>query len=380
MELLKILLDELWPVILFYLLALGFFVFIGAIIVVITLSSAYRRKRRHPWQKLAEIHHLTFRPGGFLEDHIVTGDYKGHRLRLDTINRGKSGIYTQIKLSSYNPAQLQPEDILNVSLTPEDATHLFTPADFSYDYSEKIYAESTGQQIRYEKYNIETDINRLTFIFDWLSDMLEAYPQIIALGGEVIPTLQTIARQNTVPPYILYRLIHDIAHETTTRLADFQDSLFCLNCLTCCGPHKLNLGWLHTATYYGCRTCGQSRQFLEGMVAVAVLDNQTTTELSQQHDALYVNWLFRRELFDFSEIHIIQAGDEEVERFAVQVGNDTDPVRKPRYGDMRCLISPGCDLSPNTLKILRRTFGQVITPSTELETTLHATSIKAALP
>lgn len=47
------------------------------------------------------------------------------------------------------------------------------------------------------------------------------------------------------------------------------------------------------------------------------------------------------------------------ERFAVQVGNDTDPVRRPTYAQMRCLVSPECGLSENTMRILQRTFGRV---------------------
>jgi hypothetical protein len=54
-----------------------------------------------------------------------------------------------------------------------------------------------------------------------------------------------------------------------------------------------------------------------------------------------------------------QASDEAVERFAIQVGNDTDPARRPYYASMPCLIWPGCSLSENSIKILKRTFGQV---------------------
>ena len=43
----------------------------------------------------------------------------------------------------------------------------------------------------------------------------------------------------------------------------------------------------------------------------------------------------------------------------MQVGNDTDPVRQPRYGEMLCLIAPDCRLSENSLRILRNFFGQV---------------------
>jgi hypothetical protein len=67
----------------------------------------------------------------------------------------------------------------------------------------------------------------------------------------------------------------------------------------------------------------------------------------------------RQQLFDFDRVEIIQATDEEVERFAMQVGNDTDPVRQPRYAQMHCLIAPDCRLSENSLRILRNFFGEV---------------------
>ncbi len=75
---------------------------------------------------------------------------------------------------------------------------------------------------------------------------------------------------------------------------------------------------------------------------------------------LRVSWFHRRELFDFDRVEIIQASDEEVERFAVQVGNDTDELRQPRYQGMVCIISSDCLLSENTVRILERMFGEVI--------------------
>jgi hypothetical protein len=83
------------------------------------------------------------------------------------------------------------------------------------------------------------------------------------------------------------------------------------------------------------------------------------TEKFKQNGVLRVNWLTHRKLFDFDEVEIAQATDEDVERFAVQVGNDTDPKRKPRYQKMRCVVSSECHLSENTLRILERMFGVV---------------------
>jgi hypothetical protein len=44
----------------------------------------------------------------------------------------------------------------------------------------------------------------------------------------------------------------------------------------------------------------------------------------------------------------------------MQVNNDTDPVRRRRYKTMPCTVSAQSNLSENTLRILRRTFGEVV--------------------
>jgi hypothetical protein len=97
---------------------------------------------------------------------------------------------------------------------------------------------------------------------------------------------------------------------------------------------------------------------LEGQ-PVAVLDRQMGQPWLIKADMVQVNWLTYRKLFDFNAVVIVQATDEEVERLAVQVGNDTDPYRRPRYKQIVCTLSPTCRLSENTLRILRRTFGEL---------------------
>jgi hypothetical protein len=92
---------------------------------------------------------------------------------------------------------------------------------------------------------------------------------------------------------------------------------------------------------------------------MAILDATSGNVLTEKKGRLYVNWSARRELFDFDWVAIAHASDEDVERFAVQVGNDTDPVRSARYQHIKCIIGPECKLSENTLRILRHTFGQV---------------------
>jgi hypothetical protein len=63
--------------------------------------------------------------------------------------------------------------------------------------------------------------------------------------------------------------------------------------------------------------------------------------------------------FDFAWVEIRQASDEEIEYFAVEIGNDTDELRQPAYKQMRCLLGPDCRPSENTWRILQSQFGEV---------------------
>ncbi len=218
---------------------------------------------------------------------------------------------------------------------------------------------------------------------NWV-DQFVGRQALVALSHEAIPPLLAAAGDRDQP---LRRtamwLVQSIGHETITRLAGQADRLLCADCLTCTSPHPVGGSDL-SVLYYGCRICGQSREFFycpRGVVAV--LDSEWTEARPHQGGLLHrrfgsssvaraktetqtpdngllrVNWLARRKLFDFDRVEIIQATDEEIERFAVQVGNDTDPVRQPRYAQMQCLIAPQCRLSENTQRVLSRVFGQV---------------------
>ncbi len=63
--------------------------------------------------------------------------------------------------------------------------------------------------------------------------------------------------------------------------------------------------------------------------------------------------------FDRQGIEIIDATDKQIEQFAIQAGNDTDPYRQPRYKKLTCQIAAESRLTENTIRILESTFGQV---------------------
>jgi hypothetical protein len=125
-----------------------------------------------------------------------------------------------------------------------------------------------------------------------------------------------------------------------------------------CAAHFIPLPWQPDIPLYGCRICRRSWELLYCPAGiVAVLDQSWAKKYAMEADVLRVNWLEYRTMFDFDRIEIVQATDEEVERFVVQAGNDTDELRQPFYRQMRCLL--GCRLSENTLRILQNQFGQV---------------------
>jgi hypothetical protein len=187
------------------------------------------------------------------------------------------------------------------------------------------------------------------------------YHVLAALGGEVVEPLRQLARSYSSPlQEACYDLLVDIVHDTQARLSELAPMLLCKYCLVRCARVRIRVPGpdLH---YYGCRSCGQSREFLSWPGAVvAVLDQRMRSASVQRRNVMWVNWLQRRAPFDFERIEIGQAGDEEVEGLAMALGNDTDPLRRERYGEMRCHIAREAALSENTLRILKRILGQVV--------------------
>jgi len=102
----------------------------------------------------------------------------------------------------------------------------------------------------------------------------------------------------------------------------------------------------------------QQRQKFRNVVAV--LDSAWAEPAQRQGtDLLRVNWLKKPSPFDFDWVEIVQASDEEVERFVAMVRSDTDRWRLSRYPQMSCLVAKEARLSDKTVDLLRDTFGEV---------------------
>ena len=147
----------------------------------------------------------------------------------------------------------------------------------------------------------------------------------------------------------------------------FNDIIRCIDsrlCLKCFYRHEAQLIALSLQEQFvngSCRNCADSDSYMTWPSEVTViLDRSQDIRFIKREDEFWVNWLYHPELFDFDRVDILDATDEDVERFAVQVGNDTDEIRSPKYKQMHCVIAPTCELSDNTFRILQQTFGEVV--------------------
>ncbi len=315
----------------------------------------YREQKINPWQKFAKTIRVNFVPDDTKTGPVITGNYRKHYLTVKTLKRIIWVKYTYISLENYEP--ILNEQIQANLKDLDDFLDFQHPRTF---VKGEIKAEKYGQKVYYEQLGVEHDAKYLRWVFNLLTTLIRVYPKVLALGGQAVSILQNVTVGDTVLKHIATRLLQDIAQETTTRLASKSSQLLCTYCLTRCTSHKLRLSWKKFIIYYGCRVCHQSRKFLDvGGEIVLVLDKTMATEFSREEGSLQVNWLIHRKLFDFDRVKIVQATDEDVERFAIQVGNDTDETRKLNYQQICCSISPGCQLSRNTVRILKHTFEHV---------------------
>ncbi len=330
---------------------------------VVLISRSIGQTRQAAWKKFANAHGLTFRPGSFsLAGARILGIYRGRDLRIEAYNEGKV-TYTRVKLeanSSDSEKWGESAKDIPASPTPQEVLNLLMPNGPLGTTGGKIEAVTGGKGLSYQHAGIMTNTDELHCACNLLSDVMDGYPAVAAIGGTAISSLQTIGRQNSLLAGVAIRVMKDIAWVTERQFGTRAGHLLCPHCLAHFYAHRADLPWQFDVTYYGCRLCNQTREFIDcPQGVVAVLDAAWTDAQVLRDGLLQVNWLARRALFDFTMVQIVQATDEDVERFAVQVGNDADLLRRPLFAAMRCVVNPACGLSENTLRILENTFGQV---------------------
>ncbi|MDM8540461.1 hypothetical protein QUF90_05180 [Desulfococcaceae bacterium HSG9] len=320
------------------------------------------------WKKFASDENLTLaRRRFFIRGSCYRGVYRHHLLILEPFQaklvNEKSYFRTRIRIamdrvanSSDRYAELPSAEKAMNMLTPESPQYILREASF-----QNLNADTIKQKIYlyYEQGYIERSGRSMKRCANLIVDMANTYSTLALSGGKAVPFLKEMI-ENEADKSVAAELIKDISRKTTVRLKGRLSTALCAFCYTRCKQYKTLSESFELLPYHGCRICRQSSKILEGIVqVVAILDNRNEDEHFEQDGTLRVNWLKRRASFDFDEVEIIRAGDEDVERFAVQVGNDNDSVRRPLYKKMRCTVASDCELTENTLRVLRNMFGKV---------------------
>ncbi len=332
-------------------------------------------KQFAPWQSFAAAHNLEFVPGRYRfigsQRPYVAGRYRGHTFKLDTFERGVVSEVDEETVFHYDYTRLRLD--INRNLSGKMLRqHLLTGATVKDVVGQLTGGALRGQQVQVQTINngqtlyceqrgLQTDPDYLQALFDIIADQADAHLTMLALGGEAALVLRKIASvtSDSALRKTAIHLLHGIGRETRRTLADRTERVLCPHCLARYSAHTVQLTLFDRVTYYGCRVCHHSHDFIEADQVFAILDHQMTQEMVTQNKQMQVNWFARSKPFDFEGVGIAEVTDEEVERFAVAVGNDTDEVRAAGYKQARCIVSAQAHLSENTLRILRRTFGQV---------------------
>lgn len=334
------------------------------------LTPYYHPFKQNSWQRFAAKNKFHFREYG------IIGTHQGYDFCLLPQHSNSAAdieTYMRLTVSLENQAAANNTAEFAKPFDKKDVTNLIISASDNFSLNGKVFSHNQGREISYIQLGLEDSDKYLQAILDFLTILAQIYPRVVALGGEVGPILQpiTLGKEYVLQPLpqlpqdkdhplraVAIELLRDIGRQTA-HLSRQLDQLVCQYCLLRFTRHTVDIPEWDKITYYGCRGCHQSREFYLTNQVAAVLDAPMTAKFDDQNQTLRVNWLTRRIAFDFDSVEIIDATDEDIERLVVQIGNDTDSIRQPRYKDMPCVVSSQCQLSPNSLRVLQRTFGHV---------------------
>lgn len=314
--------------------------------------------KRKQWQKFAARNQLTFNPGiMLLGGGTISGRYQGYKVDLRSVTEEQK-TYTQLSVTRNHKEPIEVVNDLTAYKKEKAFITLLLP-DWIPHLEGNFEIRFGGSSATYKQEGFEGNLTKLETILKTNYQLVKNYPAIVALGAEAIPDLLPLTKTSVIDK-VIYSLIEDITREATHLWENKRDLLICPQCLTKCTQQIVSLSWFKKIKYPACRQCGQSRHFLEVKFVVALLDNNQPEDIIHRGNILRINWLNKKKLFDFDGIEIAQATDKEVESLAMQVGNDMDPYRKKRYKDITCALKSSCQLSANTHRILKQTFGKVI--------------------
>jgi hypothetical protein len=189
-------------------------------------------------------------------------------------------------------------------------------------------------------------------------DRFIALRLLVDIGGEAAYRIAS-GRRSGSRLDLVYRdwLLRCVCADTQLQLKSCFQQRICPVHLVQCQRHRVSVSLAGRRSYIGCRHCGKSTDLLAApRGVVAVIDRRMRLERDERDGYQRVNWLHRHGIFDFQHVEIVDAEDEDVERFVIQVENGMDRFQR-RHLPGASVIVGGKELSTNTHRLLRRLFG-----------------------
>ena len=159
--------------------------------------------------------------------------------------------------------------------------------------------------------------------------------------------------------------IHEVLHGLESAALKHGKQMYCMTHLRRFTSKKFisNLFPFQRTPYMACRVCRSTLSGRKIKAVIAHLDHTSNAMKWDENKNLLVSWFDQQDLFDFDEVRIGDATDQEIVQFCITTGNDSDKFRRKRYKTVTCRLTDKANVHPNTLRILRQTFGEVHAPS-----------------
>ena len=305
------------------------------------------------WQVLADELNLTFSQSGRGNSVIrLYGDYQTHLTEIQ--------VY---------PGPYVPQVWINLTLgtrqkplTVTDAAHALANYPVLKQFKGELTLTTNPLKLAYTMLENEVEAANIKRVLQLLATLAELTTALLTAETEAILALEAFNPPKAIIIRALWQqIVTQVAEDSTTKFGSRPDRATCSVCLRCFGPHQTKISPFKTVTYYGCRRCRQSRhgnRFWNKRIFVT-LDRHMQVKFAETPYLVRVNWFQHTQLFDFDCVEIIDATDQEVEHFMILLGNDTDPLQRQHYRNMKCRISTQCHLTENTLRILQAYFRSV---------------------
>ena len=196
-----------------------------------------------------------------------------------------------------------------------------------------------------------------------------------AINGDIFPleTIEAAAIQGDIRPLsILVQAATKFDPPTTVRSSEIFDRFVTTIKTINQFVNEFHASWYCKQDYTrfksvrqgritstSCRTCKSTLYAARVQSIVATLDEQMGPLSSVEGHQLKINWLKLNRLFDFDEVDIITASDQDIMRFCMLVGNDSDAYRIPKYARVKCTIHNADQLNTQTRTVIKRCFPMV---------------------